>query len=281
MFMVEANEAVASILDRHNIPAMRRVHPDPNALSLMNMARLLRAMGIPTPKSPDRRTIQSILDFTKGTERSLAVNLVVLRSLERAVYAPSHIGHFALASKHYCHFTSPIRRYADLLVHRMLQYCLEDRIEAAKQAVAGQDLFAVGTHLTFTEERADDAEQELKTVLMLQMLSKKLGEELACVVTGLTGFGIFVQSEKFGIEGLIKFEDLGPDHWQLNKVAQCVVGEHSGESIHLGQPMHVRIVSVNIPARQLNLAPVEPLGQARRPVRTGKAGRKGKRKARR
>jgi ribonuclease R len=281
MFMVEANEAVASILDRHNIPTMRRVHPDPNALSLMNMARLLRAMGIPAPKSPDRRAIQSILDFVKGTERSLAVNLVVLRSLERAVYAPSHIGHFALASKHYCHFTSPIRRYADLLVHRMLQYCLEDRIEAAKQAVAGQDLFAVGTHLTFTEERADDAEQELKTVLMLQMLSKKLGEELACVVTGLTGFGIFVQSEKFGIEGLIKFEDLGPDHWQLNKVAQCVVGEHSGESIHLGQPMHVRIVSVNIPARQLNLAPVEPLGQARRPVRTGKAGRKGKRKARR
>jgi ribonuclease R len=281
MFMVEANEAVASILDRHNIPAMRRVHPDPNALSLMNMARLLRAMGIPTPKSPDRRTIQSILDFTKGTERSLAVNLVVLRSLERAVYAPSHIGHFALASKHYCHFTSPIRRYADLLVHRMLQYCLEDRIEAAKQAAAGQDLFAVGTHLTFTEERADDAEQELKTVLMLQMLSKKLGEELACVVTGLTGFGIFVQSEKFGIEGLIKFEDLGPDHWQFNKVAQCVVGEHSGENIHLGQPMHVRIVSVNVPARQLNLAPVEPLGQARRPVRTGKAGRKGKRKARR
>jgi ribonuclease R len=278
MFMVEANEAVASILDRHNIPAMRRVHPDPDALSLMNMARLLRAMGIPAPKRPDRRAIQDILAFVKGTERSLAVNLVVLRSLERAVYAPSHIGHFALASKHYCHFTSPIRRYADLLVHRMLQFYLEDRVEAAKQAAAGQDLFAVGNHLTFTEERADDAEKELTAVLILQMLSKKLGEELACVVTGLTGFGIFVQSEKFGIEGLIKFEDLGPDRWQFNKVAQCVVGEHSGQSIHLGQPMHVRIVSVNIPARQLSVAPVEPLGGGK--LRPAPRARKAERRTR-
>jgi len=284
MFMVEANEAVASILDRRDLAFLRRIHPEPDVVSLKNMARLLRAMGIAAPRSPDRRAIQDVLNFVKDTERAPAVNIVVLRSLERAVYAPTHIGHYALASTHYCHFTSPIRRYADLVVHRTLQYLLEDRVEAAKQVAAALDLVEIGKHITFTEERSADAERELTSVLILQMLSKHIGDELDCVVTGLTGFGIFVQSQKFGIEGLVKLEDLGPDHWQFNKVAQCIMGERSGEAIHLGRPLRVHIVSVNVPARQLNVAPVEPLGQAQRQSR-GKASppprgkmRKGKRK---
>lgn len=263
MFMVEANDAVAAILDRRNVPFMRRIHPEPDILSMKNMARLLRAMGIAVPRNPDRGTIQDVLKSVRGTEQSLAVNLVVLRSLERAQYAPTSIGHYALASTHYCHFTSPIRRYADLLVHRMLQYHIEDRMDTAKQVTANQDMVGIGKHITFTEERAADAERELTNVLILQMLSKHIGDELDCVVTGLTGFGIFVQSQKFGIEGLIKLEDLGPDHWRFNKVAQCVMGERSGQTIRLGQPIRVHIVAVNVPGRQLNLAPVEPLGEGR------------------
>ncbi|NLH41504.1 MAG: ribonuclease R [Planctomycetes bacterium] len=263
MFMVEANEAVASLLDRQNVPFMRRIHPEPDILSLKNMARLLRIMGIPISKSPDRTAIQAVLNYVKDSERALAVNLIVLRSLERAVYAPTSIGHYALASTHYCHFTSPIRRYADLLVHRVLQSYLEGRVDVAKQEAAGEDLFPVGKHITFTEERADDAERELTSVLILQMLSKRIGDELNCVVTGLTNFGVFVQSQKFGIEGLIKLEDLGPDEWRFNKVAQCVIGERSGQTVQLGQPVRVRIVAVNVPARQLNVAPIEPFGRGR------------------
>lgn len=263
MFMVEANDAVASLLDKLDVPAMRRVHPEPDVLSQKNLAKLLRAMGFPSPRTLDRRAIQGLLASVKDADRSLAVNLVVLRSFEKAQYAPLRIGHYALASTHYCHFTSPIRRYADLLVHRQLQFYLEGRVETAKQIAAGQDLAAIGKHITFTEQRAEDAERELVSVLILQMLTKRIGEELDCVVTGLTGFGVFMQSRKFGIEGLITHEDLGPDNWQLNKAAQCLVGEHSGHTIHLGQPLHVRIVSVNVPGRQLNLAPVEPLGQGR------------------
>jgi ribonuclease R len=263
MFMVEANEAVASLLDRHNVPFMRRIHPDPDVLAMKEMARLLRAIGIAAPRTPDRPAIQEVLDYARGTDRALAVNLIVLRSLERAQYAPTNIGHYALASLHYCHFTSPIRRYADLLVHRQLQYYLEDRLDAAKQIAAGQDLLEVGRHITFTEERAEDAERELTTVLILQMLNKRIGDELDCVVTGLTGFGVFVQSQKFGIEGLIKLEELGPDRWRHDKLTQCIVGQRCGEAVRLGQPMRVRIVSVDVPARQLNLAPVELLGQAR------------------
>ena len=263
MFMVEANDAVAAVLDRRNVPFMRRIHPEPDVLSMKNLAKLLRAMGVPSPKTPDRHAIQAILDAFKNSSQSLAVNIVVLRSLERAQYAPTSIGHYALASTHYCHFTSPIRRYADLLVHRMLQYHIEDRMDAAKQVVANLDLVGIGSHITFTEERAADAERELTNVLILQMLTKHIGDEMDCVVTGLTGFGVFVQSQKFGIEGLITNEDLGPDQWRFNKVAQCVMGERSGEAIRLGQPMKVRITSVNVPARQLSLVPVEPRGKTR------------------
>ncbi len=269
MFMVEANDAVASLLDRLDLPFMRRIHPEPDALSLKNLSKLLRAMGFPMPRNPDRFAVQALLNSVKDADRALAVSLVVLRSFEKAQYAPLHIGHYALASTHYCHFTSPIRRYADLLVHRQLQFYLEDRMDIAKQVTAALDLPGIGRHITFTEQRAEDAERELVAVLTLQMLSKRIGEELDCVVTGLTGFGLFAQSRKFGIEGLIKLEDLGPDKWQFNKPAQCLVGERSGQEIHLGQPMHVRIVSVNISGRQLNLAPVTPLGEGRAKSRRG------------
>jgi len=187
------------------------------------------------------------------------VNLAVLRSFEKAQYSPLHIGHYALASTHYCHFTSPIRRYADLLVHRALDTYLQNRLDEAKDISAGVDLTEIGKHITFTEERADNAEKELTAVLILQMLSNRIGEELACVTTGLTGFGVFVQSRKFGIDGLIRMEDLGPDQWKFDKRTQSILGLRSGHSIRLGQSLNARIVSVNVPARQLNLTPAEPL----------------------
>jgi len=259
MFMVEANEAVASVLDRLDVPFIRRIHPEPDALSMKNLANLLRAFGLSLPRNPDRWAMQELLQTVKDADCALAVNLAVLRSLEKARYAPQRIGHFALASTHYCHFTSPIRRYADLLVHRILDCHLQNRLDEAKQIAAGQDLVEIGKHISFTEQRAEDAEKELTTVLILQMLSQRIGDELDCVVTGLTNFGVFVQSRKLGIEGLIQMADLGSDRWKYNARAQCVVGQHSGCNVRLGQFIKVRIVSVNVPARQLNLAPLEPL----------------------
>ena len=203
MFMVEANDAVAALLDRLNVPFMRRIHPEPDSLSMKNLARLVKAFGFSMPRNPDRKAIQDLLAAVKGADCSFGVNLAVLRSFEKAQYAPLNIGHFALASTHYCHFTSPIRRYADLLVHRVLECYLQNRADSAKQTAAAQDLAETGKHITFTEQRADDAERDLKAVLILQMLSKKIGEQLDCVVTGLTTFGVFVQCKKFGIEGLI------------------------------------------------------------------------------
>jgi len=258
MFMVEANDAVASLLDKLNIPFMRRIHPEPDAMSMKNLTRLVRAFGFTLPRNPDRRVIQDLLATVKGTDCSFAVNMAVLRSFEKAQYAPLHIGHYALASTHYCHFTSPIRRYADLMVHRTLECYLQNKSAPKEQE---QNLVETGKHISFTEQRAEDAERELTTVLTLQMLSKKIGEQLDCVVTGLTGFGVFVQCKKFGIEGLIRMVALGSDQWNYNEKSQCVVGERSGRSIRLGQGMKVRIVSVNIPARQLDVSPVELLAK--------------------
>jgi len=258
MFMVEANEAVASLLDRHNIGLMRRIHPEPDALSMKNLSQLVHAFGLSLPRTPSRRDIQDLLLYVKDRDSSFAVNMSVLRSFEKAEYAPSHIGHYALASTCYCHFTSPIRRYADLLVHRVLEYYLQKKLDLAKQTSVEPDLTEIGKHITFTEQRAEDAEKELTTVLILQMLSKKIGDELDCVVTGITNFGVFVQSKKYGIEGLIQMSDLGPGQWKFNKRSQSIVGQ-AGHHIRLGQSVKVRIVSVNIPARQLNVTPAEPL----------------------
>ena len=262
MFMVEANEAVASLLDRLNLAFIRRIHPEPDVMSMKNLAKLLKAFGFSLPRNPNRRAIQDILAAVKGADCSFAVNLAVLRSFEKAQYAPLHIGHFALASTHYCHFTSPIRRYADLVVHRVLEYYLQKRPDLARDVSAGLDLTEIGKHITFTEQRAEGAEKELTTVLILQMLSKKIGEELDCVVSGLTSFGIFVQSRKFGIDGLIRMSDLGQDYWKYDTKTQCIVGQRSGCNIRLGQAIKVRIVSVNVPARQLNVTPIEPLATA-------------------
>jgi ribonuclease R len=162
-----------------------------------------------------------------------------------------------------------------LLVHRLLECYLQNRPDSARDISAGLDLSEIGKHITFTEQRAEDAEKELTTVLILQMLSKRIGDELDCVVTGLTNFGVFVQSRKFGIEGLIQMADLGPDQWKYNSRAQCVDGQRYGGSIRLGQSIKVRIVSVNIPARQLNVAPAEPFANT---TKQAKKSKKGKRK---
>jgi ribonuclease R len=255
MFMVEANEAVAELLNKCDIPFMRRIHPDPDSLSLKGLSETLKMFGFPVPKNPDRFDLQNILTFVKGSPAAFAVNIYILRSLARAEYSPLPIGHYALASKHYCHFTSPIRRYADLLVHRLLQMYLKGKMQ--KETLTEPQLTEIGKHISFTEQRAEDAEDDLRTVLILLLFQKRLGETLETVVSGLANFGIFVQCTKFGIEGLIPLELLGKDRFVYDHRAQCVYGMRSGRTFHIGMPLTVRIVSVNIAARQLNVVPIE------------------------
>ena len=258
MFMVEANEAVAQLLCELDVPFIRRIHPDPDSLSLKGLSETLKILGFPVPKNPDRYDLQNIIAYVKGSPAEFAVNTYILRSLMRAEYSPLNIGHYALASRHYCHFTSPIRRYADLLVHRLLERYLQKKLQNSREEVLTQaELTEIGKHISFTEQRADDAENDLKTVLILQLMQKRLGETLETVVSGLANFGIFVQCTKFGIEGLIPIDLLGKERFIYDHRAQCVYGQHSGKFFHIGMPLTVRIVSVNIAARQLNVIPLE------------------------
>ncbi|NQV34358.1 MAG: ribonuclease R [Phycisphaeraceae bacterium] len=262
MFMVEANEAVAALLDRKNIPILRRIHPDPDPVRLKNLSRLLENLGFNVPKQLNRSDIQALLDQVQGTERSLGVNLGVLRSLAKAEYSPAPMGHYALASACYSHFTSPIRRYADLLIHRCLQFYLEDRVAQAKQYSSSLDLTSLGRQISLSDQNAENAERELHSLLVLHILKDHVGEEFQGVITGLTGFGVFVQLSRFGAEGLIKLQDLGSDKWQFNARMQCIVGKGSGKILHLGRAIQVRIASVNLTGRHLDLLPSKPVAKA-------------------
>lgn len=280
MFMVEANEAVAELLNSLDIPFIRRIHPDPDSLSLKGLAGTLKLFGVSVPKNPDRFDLQNILAYVKEKSAEFAVNTYVLRSLARAEYSPLNIGHYALASRHYCHFTSPIRRYADLLIHRLIELHLKGKAQKNSSSVlSAEQLTEIGKHISFTDRRAEDAEADLKTVLILMLFQKRLGETLETVISGLANFGIFVQCTKFGVEGLIPIELLGKDKFVYDHRAQCVYGQRSGKFFHIGMPLTVRIVSVNMAARQLNVIPVEkPREEINRQKKTKNKNRPKKRK---
>ncbi|MDD5133790.1 MAG: ribonuclease R [Phycisphaerae bacterium] len=256
MFMVEANEAVGSLLNGLNIPFIRRIHPDPDSLSLQSLAKTIKMFGVSVPKNPDIYDLQDVINKVRDKPAAYAVNVYVLRSLARAEYSPLNIGHFALASRHYTHFTSPIRRYADLLIHRLLEIYIRDKTINEQNVLSNAELVETGNHLSFTDRRAEEAEDDLKTVLILQFMQNRLGETLDTVISGLTNFGIFVQCTKFGVEGLIPLEQLGTDRFVYDHQAQCVYGTRNGRMFHIGMPLKVKIVSVNLAARQLNVLPI-------------------------
>jgi ribonuclease R len=265
MFMVEANEAVARLFDSLDIPFIRRIHPDPDSLSLKSLAQTLKVLGVSSPKNPDRFALQSIINYIKDKPAGFAVNTYILRSLARAEYSPLDIGHYALASRHYTHFTSPIRRYADLLIHRLLELYLKGGLQKnSSDIVPAEELTEIGRHISFTDRRAEDAEADLRTVFVLQLMKSRLGQTMETVISGLANFGIFVQCTKFGIEGLIPIDLLGKDKFVYDHLAKCVYGMRSGRTFHIGMPLTVKIVSVNIAARQLNVVPVEKAGDRKK-----------------
>lgn len=268
MFMVEANEAVARLLDNLNAPFLRRIHPGPEVDSSERLRHFVEAAGYRLPKTLDHKAIQTLLDTVKGKPESHSINLAVLKSLSRAEYSPEEIGHYALASEYYCHFTSPIRRYADLLIHRLLDSYIRQRDAAGVQAkrkkkielkevVPYDRLVELGRQISFTERRADDAEKELRQIKVLELLQKQIGERFMGVVTGITNFGIFVQIQEYLIDGLIRYEDLMDDWWDVDDRAGKVRGQRTGRTIGIGDVVKATIVSVDLPRRELNLAIAE------------------------
>jgi ribonuclease R len=260
MFMVEANEAVARLLNSINVPFLRRTHPEPELQGSERLRSFVQTAGFRLPKILDRKAIQHLLSTVKGKPEAFAINLAVLKSLTRAEYSPEVIGHYALASEHYCHFTSPIRRYADLTIHRLLDAYFEARERQGRGKVTledmptHEDLVALGKSISFTERRAEDAERELRQVKLLELMEKHIGEEFPGVVTGITNFGIFIQLQTYLIDGLIRYQDLADDWWDVDERGGFVRGQRTGKKIGIGDVVTVRIVKVDTARRELDLA---------------------------
>ncbi|MDP9174409.1 MAG: ribonuclease R [Planctomycetota bacterium] len=266
MFMVEANEAVARLLDSVDVPFLRRTHPEPDLDDSSRLRNFVEVAGYKLPKDLDRKALQHLLAAARGKPESFALNLAVLKSLTRAEYSPKIIGHYALASEHYCHFTSPIRRYADLTIHRLLDAYFEARDLAGgtggkrtrkvklENVPTFDELVELGKNISFTERRAEDAERELRQVKILELLSHKIGEDFRGVITGITNFGIFVQLTDWLIDGLIRYEDLMDDWWDVDERAGAVRGQRTGQRIGIGDTATVRIVRVEPARRELGLA---------------------------
>ncbi|MDK1031447.1 MAG: ribonuclease R [Planctomycetia bacterium] len=259
MFMVEANEAVARHLEGRGIHFIRRIHPEPDAESAVSVKRFARSCGYRLRDSSDRRQIQDLLAKVQGRPESYAMNLAILKSFQQAQYSVRSEGHYALASDAYCHFTSPIRRYPDLTVHRLLDGVIRSGAKRRRKGAgkAPKELVALALHCTETEQRAEDAERELTKIKVLELLEKHLGETFEGIITGVQGFGLFVESPTYLIDGLVHMSDLTDDDYRLDKRSWSLVGQHTGRVLRIGSPFKVRISEVDIPRRKLFLEPVE------------------------
>ena len=262
-FMLAANEAVADLLAGKEIPFLRRIHESPVPRKLKALTEFVNEIGFETASLESRFEIQSLLDKVAGHPQEQAVQYALLRAMQRAVYSPEPQGHFALASDCYCHFTSPIRRYPDLTVHRLL-----DDVIQSKPPVSNFDaLVTLGEHCSDSEERAEKAERELIKVKLLTYLKDRIGEEMDAVVTGVENFGLFARGLELPAEGFIHINSLADDYYQYDRASRTLSGFRSGNTYQLGDVLRVAVARVDIDRRQLDFRVVgRPPAAKKRPA---------------
>ena len=244
-FMLSANEAVAERLSAAGAGFLRRIHAPPDPRKLRQLTEFVSELGFEVDTLESRFELQRLLGLTRGRPEEHAVHFAVLRSLARAVYGPQPEGHYALASDCYCHFTSPIRRYPDLVVHRAL-----DRLARGRRT-PDDGLVDLGLHCSTLERRAEAAERELVKLKLLLFMSSRIGTEMEAVVTGVEPFGLFLQGLELPAEGLLTLADLPADTYRFERASHTLAGRRPGQSWRLGDRVRVAVKKVDLDRRAL------------------------------
>jgi ribonuclease R len=250
--MLAANVSTAEFLEKNEALSIYRNHEGPSSEKLPDLKTFLRELGLSLgTKGSDITPLDygTLLNLIKERPDYKIIQTVLLRSLSQAVYAPDNIGHFGLAYEAYTHFTSPIRRYPDLIVHRQIKNILKNTPEK----LTFEDLEKIAMHCSQTERRADDATRDVLGRLKCIFMKDKIGQTFNGVVSGVTRFGLFVEIEDFYIDGLIHISDLGQDYFHYNQIHHKLEGEHSGEVFSLGMHLVVTVGAVNPDENKIDL----------------------------
>jgi ribonuclease R len=269
--MLAANVCAAEFLKKHKIPAPYRVHEGPTAEKLTELREFLRELGLSlgggsSPRAPDYARLLAAVN--KRPESAL-IQMALLRSLSQALYSPDNIGHFALGYDNYTHFTSPIRRYPDLHVHRAIKRILKKKPPGLSEEEARQ----VGIHCSMTERRADDATRDVARWLKAEYMMDRVGDEFDGMITGVTSFGIFVELTDIYVDGLVHVSALGNDYYHFDPAKHRLSGSRTRKSYRLGDTMRVRVVRVDLDEARIDLEPVDRARKVRRGPKTRKKSR--------
>ncbi|MFH1146556.1 MAG: ribonuclease R [Pseudomonadota bacterium] len=250
-FMIAANEAVASYFEELDVPALFRVHEEPEKEKVTNFLDFAYSLGlsIDFPEKMKPSWFQNVLGLVEGQSSEYIVNTLLLRSMKQAVYAPENLGHFGLASSVYTHFTSPIRRYADLIVHRILIHALHGK---KKPLYTKAQLSEMARHLCVQERLAMEAEREIVDRLRVQFMSDKIGEEYDGIISSVTSFGFFVELKEIFVEGVVRLADMADDYYYYEEEHHRLVGRRKRKIFQIGDFVRVQVVKVDVPRRHVN-----------------------------
>lgn len=262
--MIAANVTAARFLARKKMPTLYRVHPGPEADRLQELRDFLaeRGLSLGGGSDPEPRHFARVLELAGAREDARLIQTVLMRSLTRAVYTPDNSGHFGLALEHYAHFTSPIRRYPDLLVHRAIRHVLDggtpDQFD-----YSGAAMEALGAGCSAAESRADEATRDVDDWLKCEYMRDHLGEEFGGIITGVTPFGLFVEIDDVYASGLIHVSSLQNDYYHFDATAHRLQGERSGMVHRLADRVRVKVARVDLDERKIDFEPAG-LGGARK-----------------
>ncbi len=251
--MIAANVEAAKFLKKHRIPGLYRVHarPDPDRFDDLRQYLLGLGLKVPHPEHVEPRHYNQLASQVADRPDAQSIALAMLRSLMHAEYTPVNIGHFGLALQTYAHFTSPIRRYPDLLVHRAIRHILQGG-KPAKYRYSPGEMERLGTLCSAHERRAEDATRDVEARLKCQFMEDKVGLEYDGIITGVTNFGVFVQLADLAIDGLVHVSSLTSDYYRYDAGTQSLVGERSGNRYRLGEPLRVVVSKVDVENRRID-----------------------------